>query len=145
MPRSEKLAKVGALLDRALAKRMNAKPRLDETTLEMAQVYWYVDATKAKEELGWAPRDPHDTLTETVNDLRERLRQGHREQEQAGGAYQHSQEGMKQVDIFRIGANSPGRQRSGSHSRQKSDQQFHDASPRCYGFYSVGQPQLHRT
>lgn len=72
MPRSEKLAKVGALLDRALAKRMNAKPRLDETTLEMAQVFWYVDSTKAKDELGWVPRDPHDTLTETVNDLRER-------------------------------------------------------------------------
>ena len=66
------LAKAGAYLDRALAKRTNTKPRLDETSLEMAQYFWYVDATKAKEELGWVARDPQDTLMETVADLRER-------------------------------------------------------------------------
>lgn len=71
-PRSVLLARVGAALDRALASRTNTKPRFDETSLEMAQYFWYVDSTKAKEELGWAPRDPQDTLRETIDDLRDR-------------------------------------------------------------------------
>lgn len=71
-PRSLGLAKIGAAVDRALAKRWGVKPRLDETSLEMAQLFWYVDASKAKDELGWVPRDPIDTLSETVGDLRQR-------------------------------------------------------------------------
>jgi dihydroflavonol-4-reductase len=38
----------------------------------MSQYYWYVDATKAKTELGWSHRDPGDTLADTVDDLRRR-------------------------------------------------------------------------
>ncbi|NUP07406.1 MAG: NAD-dependent epimerase/dehydratase family protein [Polyangiaceae bacterium] len=72
VPRSVLLAKASAYLDRALAKRTNVKPRLDETSLEMAQYYWYVDSTKAREQLGWVPRDPQDTLADTVRDLRDR-------------------------------------------------------------------------
>lgn len=71
-PRSLTLARVGAALDRALAERTHTKPRFDETSLEMAQCFWYVDASKAKDELGWVPRDPQDTLRETIDDLRER-------------------------------------------------------------------------
>lgn len=72
LPRSPLVAKASAYLDRFLAERTHTKPRLDETSLEMAQYFWYVDSTKAKDELGWSPRDPHDTLTETVEDLRGR-------------------------------------------------------------------------
>jgi dihydroflavonol-4-reductase len=45
---------------------------VDATTLDMAHYYWYVDATRAEEELGWQPRDPITTLADTVKDLRAR-------------------------------------------------------------------------
>ena len=38
----------------------------------MASHYWYVDARKAQTELGWSPRDPSHTLSDTVNDLFDR-------------------------------------------------------------------------
>ena len=38
----------------------------------MSQHFWYVDASKAREELGWVPRDPGETLAETIEDLRAR-------------------------------------------------------------------------
>jgi dihydroflavonol-4-reductase len=44
----------------------------DETSIELAQHYWYVDSTKAEHELGWSSRDPMATLADTVADLRER-------------------------------------------------------------------------
>lgn len=44
----------------------------DETSIEMAQHYWYVDSTRAEHELGWKARDPMVTLADTVADLRDR-------------------------------------------------------------------------
>jgi dihydroflavonol-4-reductase len=44
----------------------------DETSIEMAQHYWYVDSTLAENELGWRARDPMITLADTVFDLRDR-------------------------------------------------------------------------
>jgi dihydroflavonol-4-reductase len=38
----------------------------------MAQYYWYVDSSRARTELGFSPRDPMDTLAETVDDLKAR-------------------------------------------------------------------------
>jgi dihydroflavonol-4-reductase len=35
----------------------------------MGQYFWYCDASKAERELGWAARDPGETLRETVDDL----------------------------------------------------------------------------
>jgi hypothetical protein len=34
------------------------------------RVYWYLDASRAERELGFAPRDPMDTLVDTVEELR---------------------------------------------------------------------------
>jgi dihydroflavonol-4-reductase len=45
---------------------------VDSVSLEMSQYYWYLDATKAEEELGWSSRDPNETLNDTVDDLRAR-------------------------------------------------------------------------
>lgn len=42
---------------------------LERTELEMSAHYWYLDATRAREELGWVPRDPNETLRDTVADL----------------------------------------------------------------------------
>lgn len=44
----------------------------DEHTVDLAQHYWYVDASRAEHELGWRPRDPMVTLADTIHDLRER-------------------------------------------------------------------------
>lgn len=45
---------------------------LERVDLEMASHYWYLDNTRAKEELGWKPRDPQETLRDTVEDLMQR-------------------------------------------------------------------------
>ena len=47
-------------------------PPVDEISVEMAQYFWYCDSSKAERELGFKPRDPGETLRDTVNDLVER-------------------------------------------------------------------------
>jgi dihydroflavonol-4-reductase len=72
MPRGRGVA-VGA--HRAMDKLfglVGRKPGLDEASVEMAQCYWYCDSSKAIQELGFRPRDPGDTLRDTVSDLVER-------------------------------------------------------------------------
>jgi dihydroflavonol-4-reductase len=44
----------------------------DPDSIDMAQHYWYVDASKAEQELEWSSRDAMATLADTVTDLRER-------------------------------------------------------------------------
>jgi len=71
-PRSLLLARAGvALLDK-VQKHVPLDADLDRVSAEMAQCFWYVDASKARNELGWVARDPGETLAETVRDLRER-------------------------------------------------------------------------
>lgn len=53
---------------RAVADRFGA----DTFELEMASHWWYLDSAKAHRELGWSPRDPSETLADTVRDLRAR-------------------------------------------------------------------------
>jgi dihydroflavonol-4-reductase len=72
LPRSVALARAGAGLMERAAKHMPIEPPIDRISAEMAQHFWYVDATKARTELGWAPRDPSETLADTVQDLRQR-------------------------------------------------------------------------
>ncbi len=70
--RSPALARFGAgLLDRA-RESVRTLPSVDAVSAEMASYFWYVDSTKAKTELGWEPRDPVETLADTVEDLRAR-------------------------------------------------------------------------
>ncbi|MFT3773621.1 MAG: NAD-dependent epimerase/dehydratase family protein [Minicystis sp.] len=71
-PRSLLLARAGAEIFGKLQKHVPLHGDLDRISAEMAQVFWYVDASKAKNELGWSPRDPGDTLADTVEDLRSR-------------------------------------------------------------------------
>jgi dihydroflavonol-4-reductase len=58
-----------SLLERA-AKTVGAKLPISEIEADMASSYWYVDSRKAKDELGFEPRDPMQTLLDTVRDLR---------------------------------------------------------------------------
>jgi dihydroflavonol-4-reductase len=71
-PRSLLLARAGAELLRRLSEHVPLDADLDRTSAEMGQVFWYADDAKARAELGFAPRDPGDTLADTVADLRDR-------------------------------------------------------------------------
>jgi dihydroflavonol-4-reductase len=69
MPRSRALA-IGAnrLFSRAL-RAIGGEPPVDEVSVELAQYFWYASSAKAERELGFAPRDPGETLRDTVDDL----------------------------------------------------------------------------
>jgi dihydroflavonol-4-reductase len=38
--------------------------------VEQAEYFWYFDSTKAEEQLGFSPRDPQETLQDTITYLR---------------------------------------------------------------------------
>ncbi|MGD0526642.1 MAG: NAD-dependent epimerase/dehydratase family protein [Polyangiaceae bacterium] len=72
MPRSRAVARIGARMMERLAARVGVPARVDAVSVEMAQCFWYLDASKAERELGWSARDPGETLHDTVEDLRAR-------------------------------------------------------------------------
>ena len=72
MPRSRRLATLGASLVERVAARVGVPTRVDAVSVEMAQCFWYVDSSKAERELGWSARDIGVTLHDTVSDLRQR-------------------------------------------------------------------------
>jgi dihydroflavonol-4-reductase len=45
---------------------------LDDATIKMSALFWYVDSRKAVRELGFHARDPLETLADTVRDIRRR-------------------------------------------------------------------------
>jgi dihydroflavonol-4-reductase len=71
VPRVPGLARAGAaFLGRFGRGWLSAE--VDPVSFEMAQYYWYLDASLAERDLGWTPRDPTDTLADTVKDLGQR-------------------------------------------------------------------------
>ncbi|MBX3231944.1 MAG: NAD-dependent epimerase/dehydratase family protein [Labilithrix sp.] len=73
MPRqAREIAKTGAEMLQQLSERLGIPVSVDPVSLDMAHFYWYLDASLAESELGWAPRDPTVTLVATVRDLEER-------------------------------------------------------------------------
>ena len=72
MPKSREVARIGARMMERLAARVGVPARVDSVSVEMAQCFWYLDASKAERELGWTARDPGETLHDTVEDLRAR-------------------------------------------------------------------------
>jgi dihydroflavonol-4-reductase len=67
------LAFMAARAQAAVWKTMGRKVAVDPESVEMAQYYWYLDAGKAARELGFVPRDPADTLRDTVDYIRTHL------------------------------------------------------------------------
>ena len=72
MPRMPAFTRWGAKYMTLAADSLGVPMPVDATSLDMAQYYWYLDATRAETELGWTPRDPVLTLADTVKDLRAR-------------------------------------------------------------------------
>ena len=64
-----KIATLGVGLIGTLAKSLGGEAPVSKVDAEMASHYWYVDSRKAEEELGFSPRDPMQTLLDTVRDL----------------------------------------------------------------------------
>jgi dihydroflavonol-4-reductase len=62
-------ARAQAALFRSLGRKVPVEPE----SVEMAQYFWYIDAGKAARELGFSPRDPADTLRDTVTYIKQNL------------------------------------------------------------------------
>lgn len=71
-PKSLLLARAGADIMERVSKRMKTEAPVDRISAEMSQHFWYLDAKKAKRDLGFSPRDAVETLSDTVKDLRAR-------------------------------------------------------------------------
>lgn len=67
----KRLAVAGAGLIDSLFKNWNKVSPVQPGEVEQAEHFWYLDSSKAEEELNFAPRDPAETLQETIKYLRE--------------------------------------------------------------------------
>ena len=63
----------GAKLLEKLAEARGREPALDAASVEIGEHWFWVDSRKAERELGFAPRDPQETLQDTVLDLLSRM------------------------------------------------------------------------
>jgi dihydroflavonol-4-reductase len=66
----KKLAMSGASLIDSVFKNWGKSSPIVPNEVEQAEYYWYFDSSKAKEELGFDPREPQETLNDTVSYLR---------------------------------------------------------------------------
>jgi dihydroflavonol-4-reductase len=66
-----KLTLAGARGLNALYKHWKLAPPVEPAEIEMADYFWYLDASKAQADLGFAPRDPQETLLDTVTYVRQ--------------------------------------------------------------------------
>jgi len=63
-------ARFGAGVIESIAEWRGTAAAVDKTSVEMAEHFWYLDPSKAARELGFAARDPQETLMDTIRDLR---------------------------------------------------------------------------
>lgn len=65
-----------ARLMESFYEKLGKAPPVDATSAEMGEYFWYLDSTRARQELGFTPRDPTETLADTVRYLREHFLPG---------------------------------------------------------------------
>jgi dihydroflavonol-4-reductase len=53
------------------ARKNGREPDIDAASVEMGEHWFFIDSTKARRTLGFQPRDPYETLSETVRYLQE--------------------------------------------------------------------------
>jgi dihydroflavonol-4-reductase len=66
----KKLAMGGASIIDSVFKNWGRSSPIVPNEVEQAEYFWYFDSSKAKEELGFDPREPQETLNDTVSYLR---------------------------------------------------------------------------
>jgi dihydroflavonol-4-reductase len=66
-----RFAVAGSRAVHALYRHWDLAPPVEPSEIKMAEHFWYVDDSKARRELGFSPRDPGETLQETVAYVRE--------------------------------------------------------------------------
>jgi dihydroflavonol-4-reductase len=66
-----KLAVSGARAFESLFRHWDMAPPIEPGEIEMAEHFWYLDASKAARDLGFKPRDQSETLLDTVKYVRE--------------------------------------------------------------------------
>ncbi len=71
LPKSISVA--GANLVDSFFKHRKKTPPFEAKEVEQAELFWYFNSTKAKEELDFTPRDPQETLNDTINYLRKNI------------------------------------------------------------------------
>jgi dihydroflavonol-4-reductase len=71
-----RLAVAGSQLIHAFYQQWDKAPPVEPAAVEMAEYFWYLDSSKAVRELGFSPRDPGETLLDTVKYLRENFLAG---------------------------------------------------------------------
>ncbi len=63
---------VAGIVDSFFANRKKAAP-VEANEVEQAELFWYFSSDKARAELDFEPRDPQETLNDTINYLRENI------------------------------------------------------------------------
>jgi dihydroflavonol-4-reductase len=71
-----KIAVAGSQLVQAFYKQWEKASPVEPAAVEMAEYFWYLDSSKAERELGFSPRDPGETLLDTVKYVRENFLAG---------------------------------------------------------------------
>jgi dihydroflavonol-4-reductase len=66
-----KFAIAGAHVIDSLFRQWKFASPVEADTIEMAEYFWYFNNAKARRELGFTPRDPGDTLNDTVRYVKE--------------------------------------------------------------------------
>ena len=66
----KKLAMAGSSMIESVFKNWGKTSPVASKEVEQAEYYWYFDSSKAETELGFAPRDPQETLQDTIKYLR---------------------------------------------------------------------------
>jgi dihydroflavonol-4-reductase len=67
----KQLAMTGSNIISSVFKNWGRTSPIEPKEVEQAEYYWYFDSSKAKEDLGFSPRDEQETLNDTISYLRE--------------------------------------------------------------------------
>ena len=67
----KQLAMTGASLINSIYKNWNKPSPIQPKEVEQAEYFWYFDSAKAEDELNFTPREPNETLQDTIAYLRE--------------------------------------------------------------------------
>lgn len=67
----KKLAMAGSTIIESVFKNWGKASPVAPKEVEQAEFFWYFDSSKAEEELDFSPRDPQETLNDTIVYLRE--------------------------------------------------------------------------